>query len=103
MSRVMTSRPSVQAIRVGDIGCGLQDGSKTFTGSNGFVHETDKNSDRDLAEIAMSKEDGWVIGSDSLSSSAGVEAPADGASDSGTPLAASAKRRSVKLGSPTPL
>ncbi|KAG2068818.1 hypothetical protein BDR04DRAFT_1078945 [Suillus decipiens] len=52
MSKVMTSRPSVQAIRMGDIRYG---GSKTFTGSNNFMHETDKNSGRDSTEIVMGK------------------------------------------------
>jgi hypothetical protein len=52
MSRVMTSRPSVQAIRMGNLGYGLRDGSKTFTGSNNFVaHGTCKSSDRDSAEV----------------------------------------------------
>ncbi|KAG2039752.1 hypothetical protein BDR03DRAFT_991702 [Suillus americanus] len=51
MSRVMTSRPSVQAIRMGDLRYGLQDSSKTFTGSDGFgVHGTYKSSGRDSAE-----------------------------------------------------
>ncbi|KAG1871321.1 hypothetical protein DFJ58DRAFT_763319 [Suillus subalutaceus] len=44
MSRVMTSRPSVQAIRMGDLGYGLRDGSKTFTSSNGFKKTTDCDS-----------------------------------------------------------
>lgn len=53
MSRVMTSRPSVQAIRMGDLAC-LQGSSKTFTGPNTIgVHETDKCSDRDSVEAAV--------------------------------------------------
>jgi hypothetical protein len=40
-----------------------------------------------------------MIGFDSLGSSTGVGDAADGASDSGAPLAASAKSQSVKLGS----
>jgi hypothetical protein len=51
MSRVMISKPSVQAIRMGDIGYGSRDGSKTFTGSSGLgAHGTYKSSDRDSAE-----------------------------------------------------
>jgi hypothetical protein len=51
MSRVMTSRPSVQAIRMGDIGYNLGDGSKTFTGSSGFgMHQSYKSNERDSAE-----------------------------------------------------
>ncbi|KAG2341050.1 hypothetical protein BDR05DRAFT_914832 [Suillus weaverae] len=54
MSRVMTSRPSVQAIRMGDLGYGLQDGSKTFTGFTGIgTRETYKCSDRDSAEATV--------------------------------------------------
>lgn len=40
-----------------------------------------------------------MIGFDSVGGSTGVEDAADGASDSGAPLAASAKSQSVKLGS----
>jgi hypothetical protein len=51
MSRVMILKPSVQAIRMGDIGYGLRDGSKTFTSSSGLgAHGTYKSSDRDSAE-----------------------------------------------------
>ncbi|KAG2068827.1 hypothetical protein BDR04DRAFT_1056343 [Suillus decipiens] len=52
MSRVMTSRPSVQAIRMGDLGYGLRDGSKTLADSSGFVaHEIDKSGGRDSTEV----------------------------------------------------
>ncbi|KAG1812181.1 uncharacterized protein BJ212DRAFT_1483356 [Suillus subaureus] len=50
MSRVMTSRPSVQAIRMGDLGYG----SKTFTGSSGFeARPSYKSNDRESVEAAV--------------------------------------------------
>lgn len=50
MSRVMTSKPSVQAIRMGDFGYSLQDGSKTFTSSGMRVHANYKSNDQDSAD-----------------------------------------------------
>ncbi|KAG2090616.1 uncharacterized protein F5147DRAFT_643435 [Suillus discolor] len=54
MSRVMTSKPSVQAIRMGDFGYSLPDGSKTFTSSSGIrVHANYKSSDHNSAETTV--------------------------------------------------
>ncbi|KAG2090626.1 uncharacterized protein F5147DRAFT_764413 [Suillus discolor] len=54
MSKVMTSRPSVQTTRMGDFGYNFQDGSKTFTGSTGTgVHTTYKSKDRDSVELTV--------------------------------------------------
>ncbi|KAG2097497.1 uncharacterized protein F5147DRAFT_714896 [Suillus discolor] len=54
MSRVMTSKPSAQAIRMGDFGYSLRDGSKTFTGSSGIeAHATYKGNDHDSAEAVQ--------------------------------------------------
>ncbi|KAG1901993.1 uncharacterized protein F5891DRAFT_1187022 [Suillus fuscotomentosus] len=51
MSRVMTSKASVQAIRMGDFGYNVRDGSKTFTGSSGIeAHATYKGNDHDSVE-----------------------------------------------------
>ncbi|KAG1854398.1 hypothetical protein C8R48DRAFT_776792 [Suillus tomentosus] len=51
MSRVMTSKASVQAIRMGDFGYDVRGGSKTFTGSSGIeAHATYKGSDHDSVE-----------------------------------------------------
>ncbi|KAG2052037.1 hypothetical protein BDR06DRAFT_915872 [Suillus hirtellus] len=51
MSRVMTSKASVQAIRMGDFGYDVRGGSKTFTGSSGIeVHATYKGNDHDSME-----------------------------------------------------
>ncbi|KAG1829614.1 hypothetical protein EV424DRAFT_1507195 [Suillus variegatus] len=54
MSRVMTSRPPVQVIRMGDFKHTLRDGSKTFTGSTGIgTHATYKSNDHNSAEAAV--------------------------------------------------
>lgn len=50
-SRMMTSRPSVQAIRMGELR--YADGSKTFTGPSAIIgaHDIYKSSDHDSAEV----------------------------------------------------
>ncbi|KAG1790846.1 uncharacterized protein HD556DRAFT_681706 [Suillus plorans] len=54
MSRVMTSKPSMQAIRMGDFGYSLQDGSKTFTSSPGIrVHANYKSNDHESADTTV--------------------------------------------------
>lgn len=54
MSRVMTSKPSMQAIRMGEFGYTLQDGSKTFTSSSGIrMHANYKSNDHNSAETTV--------------------------------------------------
>ncbi|KAG2154463.1 uncharacterized protein EDB93DRAFT_1327010 [Suillus bovinus] len=53
MSKVMTSRPSTQAVRMGDFGYNYQDGSKTFAGSTGTGAHAAYKSDRDSSEVAV--------------------------------------------------
>lgn len=52
-SRMMTSRPSVKAIRMGDLTGRYADGSKTFTSPSTKVgaHDIYKSSDHDSAEV----------------------------------------------------